>query len=459
MNRSLQFRLSLGLSFAVTVVALVTGIFAFAAARDEALELQDDVLRQIAGLFDHNHLPSPQPVEAQERWRSDEHAQVIVQVLSLPTIRDGVEAPRSHPFTASLRNGMQTVGVDEGEYRVFVRKLDSGERIAVAQETAVRDEAALESALLTVAPLPILAVILVLVVAVLVRQTFKPIGALAAEIDQHDENRFQPVPTIAVPTEVRPFVAAINRLLGRVEQAMVAQQRFVADAAHELRSPITALSLQAERLANAEMSNAARERLGTLREGIERTRGLLEQLLSLARAQVTTAVPQGEISLREIIRRVLEDLMPLAIAKSIDVGVIGAGEVSICASEIDAISIVKNVLDNAIRYTACGGRVDLQISRSARDAFVTVEDNGPGIPLHDRDRVFDPFHRLPGNDATGSGLGLAIAHTVTRRLGGKIELADSDKFPHGLKVTVQFPLPAEGSGQYSRPVKLGTSDC
>ena len=106
MNRSLQFRLSLGLSFAVTVVALVTGIFAFAAARDEALELQDDVLRQIAGLFDHNHLPSPQPVEAQERWRSDEHAQVIVQVLSPPTIRDGVEAPRSHPFTASLRNGI-----------------------------------------------------------------------------------------------------------------------------------------------------------------------------------------------------------------------------------------------------------------------------------------------------------------------------------------------------------------
>jgi two-component system OmpR family sensor kinase len=168
---------------------------------------------------------------------------------------------------------------------VLVKTLPSGGRVAFAQQTEVRDEIARDSALRTLMPFLILLPILLLLVADLVRKIFKPVAALSREIDQRSEQDLYPLVAAPLPLEIRPFVVAINRLLGRVSQSMEAQRRFIADAAHELRSPLTALSLQAERLAGAEMSDQARERLGTLRQGIERGRSLLDQLLALARAQ------------------------------------------------------------------------------------------------------------------------------------------------------------------------------
>ena len=150
----------------------------------------------------------------------------------------------------------------------------------MAQETGVRDEIARDSALRTLMPFLILVPVLLLIVANLVRKMFRPIAALSAEIDQRAEQELHPVEEGHLPAEVRPFVVAINRLLARVNQSMETQRRFVADAAHELRSPFTALSLQAERLAEADMSNLARGRLMTLRRGIERGRSLLDQLLT-----------------------------------------------------------------------------------------------------------------------------------------------------------------------------------
>ncbi len=448
LNESIQLKLSFSLSLCILVVAVVAGIFSFVSAFDEAHELQDSTLRQIAALFDRQHFPLPPPGDNGRANDSDEESRVIVQYLA-----DGVQAigkgdaGMSLPLPITLSDGLHTLDVGGEPFRVLVRTTAGGVRIAVAQETGIRDEIARHSALRTLMPFLILVPILLLIVADLVRKMFRPIAALSAEIDQRAEQELHAVGEDHLPVEVRPFVVAINRLLTRVAQSMDAQRRFVADAAHELRSPLTAISLQAERLAEAEMSDLARERLATLQRGIERGRNLLDLLLTLAKVQATPDVPKAPVSVQSIYRRVLEDLMPLAEAKRIDIGVEGEQDARVCVSELDMIAVVKNLVDNAIRYTLEGGRVDLSVATLEGRAVLRIQDNGPGIPLAERERVFDPFYRTLGSDQVGSGLGLSIVKTVSGRIGAEIQLGFSDEVKgSGLCVCILIPLADASQG-------------
>ncbi|WP_328515743.1 histidine kinase dimerization/phospho-acceptor domain-containing protein, partial [Ralstonia pseudosolanacearum] len=261
---SLQRRLSLWLSAIIVAVAVAAGGFAFVSAFSEAHELQDDVLRQVGAMFDPQHLPAA----SAEAPMADQESRVVVQLLPAPGADAGRASTRATPvFPSTLADGMQTARAGKYDYRVWVRTLADGQRIAVAQETAVRNETARNSALHTVMPFLILVPILLLAMADVLRKMFAPIRRLAHEVDQRDERQLHAIAPDAVPAEVRPFVVAINRLLARVAQSVQAQHRFVADAAHELRTPLTALSLQAERLGEAPMSAAAQERLAALRQG------------------------------------------------------------------------------------------------------------------------------------------------------------------------------------------------
>ncbi|MGK5081532.1 ATP-binding protein [Janthinobacterium sp. HLX7-2] len=442
LNESVQFKLSFSLSLAILVIALVAGIFSFLSAFDEAHELQDDMLHQVAALFDRQHL---QPAHLGDDGRvkdSDEESRVIVQYLAddSKAAEKGAEgAPLPLPIT--LRDGLHTIEVNGEPFRVLVKTTSNGRRIAVAQETGVRDEIARDSALRTLMPLLILVPILLLIVADLVRKMFRPIASLSAEIDQRAEQELHPIEEKHLPAEVRPFVVAINCLLVRVDKAMETQRRFVADAAHELRSPLTALSLQAERLAEADMPDLARERLKTLRRGIERGRNLLDQLLILAKAQSALDLPESPVSVQDVYRRVLEDLMPLAEAKHIDIGVEGEQDAQLWVNELDMIAVVKNLVDNAIRYTPDGGRVDLSVVEEKGRAILRIKDSGPGIQVVEHDRVFDPFYRILGSDQVGSGLGLTIVKAVTDRIGAEIQMGFSDEVKHsGLCICVLMPL-------------------
>lgn len=442
LSESIQLKLSLTLSLAILVVAIVAGIFSFMSAFSEAHELQDDVLRQVAQLMDRQRL-SPAPSPADSRLENgNEEARVIVQRLgdSHPS-SVGVDDGGLLPLPATLADGLHTVKVGGETFRVLIKTTTAGERIALAQESGFRDQIARGSALRTVMPFLILVPILLLLVANLVRKMFRPIATLSSEIDQRAEQDLYPIEAGHFPTEVRPFAVAINRLLARVAHSMDAQRRFVADAAHELRSPLTALSLQAERLAEAEMSGPARERLITLRQGIERGRNLLDQLLALARAQAASESPKSPTSIQSIYRRALEDLMPLAEAKRIDIGVEGAQDAQVWASELDMIAVVKNLIDNAIRYTPEGGRIDLSIDKEERYAVMHIRDTGPGIPLPERDRVFDPFYRMLGSEQTGSGLGLSIIRTIANRIGAEVRFGFTDEVKQtGLSVAILIPM-------------------
>jgi len=442
LNESVQFKLSFWLSLAILVIAMAAGIFSFASAFDEAHELQDDMLRQVAALFDRQHLPLAHLGDDGRAKDSDEESRVIVQYLAEGSkSASRVDSGAPLPLPLSLPDGLQTLEVSGEPFRVLVKTTSSGERIAVAQETGIRDEIARDSALRTLMPLLILVPILLLIVADLVRKLFRPIATLSAEIDQRAEQELHSIEESHLPFEVRPFVVAINRLLARVDQSMENQRRFVADAAHELRSPLTALSLQAERLGEADMSDLARERLMTLRQGIVRGRNLLDQMLTLAKAQAALDRPESSVSVQHVYRCVLEDLMPLAEDKHIDIGVEGEQDAQIWVNELDMIAVVKNLVDNAIRYTPHGGRVDLSVTTEEGRAILRIRDSGPGIQVNERARVFDPFYRTLGSDQVGSGLGLSIVKTVTDRIGAEIELGFTDDARRsGLCVRVIMPL-------------------
>lgn len=442
LNESVQLKLSFTLSLAILVVAIVAGVFSFLSAFDEAHELQDDVLRQVAQLMDRQRL-SPSPLTTDVRPKDvDEESRVIVQRLGEANPSEAsVDAGGTLSLPTTIADGLHTLVVDGESFRVLVKTTAFGERIAVAQEAGFRNEIARDGALRAVMPFLILVPVLLLIVADLVRKMFRPIAALSKEIDLRAEQDLHPVEDRYLPVEVRPFAVAINRLLARVGQSMDSQRRFVADAAHELRSPLTALSLQAERLAEAEMTGLARERLTVLRQGIERGRSLLDQLLTLAKAQSATDAPESPVSVQGIYRRVLEDLMPLAEAKHIDIGVEGTQDAEVWVSELDMIAVVKNLVDNAIRYTPEGGRVDLSVGMAEGKAELRVQDSGPGIQLAERDRVFDPFYRTLGSEQIGSGLGLSIVQTIVHRIGAEIRLDFVDETQQtGLKASVIVPM-------------------
>ena len=442
---SLRTRLSLWLFLAILGVLPLAGLYAFFSAAHEAHKMQDSLLRQIASMFDRHHLPAPQEdIAMPARMNIDAEDKVFVRALSGAAATSGQgDQQAANPLAAlpkTLHNGMHTIRIGHETYRVLVSTMGSGERLAVGQEKAFRDEMANDSLRDTLIPFLVLMPILLLVVAFLIRSTFRPIAELCEEIDSRSEEGLHPIVHPALPVEVMPFVKAINRLLERVEQAMAVQRRFIADAAHELRSPMTALSLQAERLSESEMPACARERLDALRCGILRNKALLEQLLALARAQSPEALPDSTHSMVAIFHHVLEVLLPLAEEKGIDVGLSSDRDVQVQASETDLVALVRNLVDNAIRYTPEKGQVNLGVTMESNVAVLVVEDNGPGIQEAERERVFEPFYRLPGSEAPGSGLGLAIVRAIASRLGATVQLGFTDEIARtGLRAMVVFP--------------------
>lgn len=438
---SLRFRLSIWLTCAVALISAAAGLFSFVSALDEAHELQDNQLRQTAFLISRLDAVPASPLAREREGDPDYNQRVVVRYLRSATGGPVPKAARPPDFSDLLQDGLQTVAVGTELWRVFVRTGSSGVRVAVGQQARVRDSIALASAFRTLVPLVVLMPLLALLVALLVRHMFRPLRQLEDELQRRSEHDLAELGRTGLPSEVWPFVSQINHLLARVAAAIAAQRRFIADAAHEMRSPLTAMSLQADRLAAAEMPAEARSRLRDLTAGLRRTRELLDQMLALARTQDGGRAPPQGVSVQGVIRDVLEDIAPLAEAKRIDLGVVDGVDAELRCDPVELNMLVKNLVDNAIRYTPEQGRVDIALARCAGAVVLRVEDTGPGIPAAERERVFDPFYRILGSGKLGSGLGLAIVRTVAVRMGAGIELLPSTMAVSGLLVQVTFPAP------------------
>lgn len=446
---SLQFKLSLWLSAAIVAFAAVAGGFSFFSAYEEAIELQDDQLRHVAdvvaALEGQPRAPRIQGyAETGGHDARDDDWETRLQVQHLPPRPGDGAQDRRLDLPPDIPNGFATRTLDGVSWRLFTVGPESGERLVVAQPTAIREEIASGGGWRTILPLLGLIPVLLLLAGLMIRRMFKPLRTMAAELDRRSDSDLGALDKANLPSEIVPFVVALDRLLGRVDQAMAMQRRFVADASHELRTPLTALSLQAEGLAEAELPPGAAQRLAVLRQGLARAHNLVAQLLALARARDGHQDDRASVELKKIVREVLEELWPLAEAKNVDLGVVGEIEGRVHGGEVDLRAMVKNLVDNAVRYTPAGGRVDLSAHRDEGGLVFQVDDTGPGIPPEERRRVFDPFHRVLGSGEVGSGLGLSIVAAVAERLKARVELEYACG-QTGLRVRVIFPKEADGS--------------
>lgn len=442
LKNSVQLQLSFSLSLAILVIALLAGVFSFFVAFDEANELQDDVLRQVAQLMQRHQISQELPNTATRLSGLDQESHVFVQHFAGTGPAENAPIEQGAlAFPKDLPDGLHTIEIGGDTFRVLMATNTSADRLAVAQSSAFRDEIARDAAIRTVMPLLILVPVLMLMVGDLIRKMFRPITELSLDIDHRNEQDLRAIEDNNLPSEVRPFAVAINRLLARVGRSMATQRRFIADAAHELRSPLTALSLQAERLAKTDMPVDARARLSVLQQGIERGRNLLEQLLALAKAQSAEALSKSPVSVQSVYKDVLEELLPLAQSKQIDIGVEGTQDIEMWVDKLALRTLIKNLVENAIRYTPQGGQVDLSVEVTSQNALLNIRDTGPGIPPSERERVFDPFYRTLGSEQAGSGLGLSIVKTIADSMGARVHLDFVNQASQsGLSVTVFIPI-------------------
>jgi two-component system OmpR family sensor kinase len=428
MTHSLRGRLFIGLTLMMMATGLGAGILVFQWAFDEAIEMQDSILIQIAGFARNTRFSSDPSINA----GVDAEARVVVEELG--------DRPNGRPDARSLwilHDGLHVVTRDRKPWRFLLLTRPDGSRIAVGQATAVRDEIARDSAFHTILPFAILAPCLLLVIAIVVWQSLRPMIQLAGQLDARRPDDLGTLSLAGTPRELHPFIGAINRLLERIHMMMDQQRRFVADAAHELRTPITAISLQAENLSRAGLSPDSGERLSALQNGARRTAHLLEQLLTMARSEMDRPAEIPVTSLDSCAKEVVADLMPAAMDRGIDLGFEMIEPLSVRGAPAMLISVVHNLIENALRHTPQGGRVDIGIYRAGESVILQIEDSGPGIPAVDLERVFEPFFRGTKPAGDGTGLGLSIVKRIVEQLGGSVALENVAEA--GLRVTVSFP--------------------
>ena len=241
-----------------------------------------------------------------------------------------------------------------------------------------------------------------------------PLNRLQSLIRRRRPTDLSPVPPASVPEEVRPLIVAFNDMMARLEENLHAQQRFIADAAHQMRTPLTGLKMQTDLALRESDPEQLRESLARIAESTDRASHLISQLLSLARAEASfeKLYAVEPVDLNAVVREVAQDLFPRALEKGIDLGVEGAGRpLQVDGNLVLLREMIKNLVDNAIKYTPRGGSVTAR-TRLAGAPILEVEDSGIGIPEADRERVFERFYRVLGSGADGSGLGLPIVREI-----------------------------------------------
>lgn len=439
MNLSIRHRLLLWLLPVLALAGLAFALPTWLNVREEIDELFDKVLRETAYSRTDAALPPTAIPPSMPSADADG-----MDLVSQAWRKDGTLLYRSHPFPPlayPAQAGFATLDWRGEAWRVFNLRTADG-WIQIAQAAEERRETANEVALHLLTPLLALLPALALFVWFGLDRGLRPLRNLVVAVEQRRPEALEPIPDRGLPTEIGTLVGALNGLLRRLDEALAAQRQFTADAAHELRTPLTALSLQAQVAERATDPRKKSVALAALREGIARAGHLVGQLLTLARldpeAAQTALVP---LRLDTLARDCVADRVPLAADRGIDLGMAGADPACVLGDGEALRILLGNLLDNAIRHTPTGGRVDVGVVVDGHGARLEVGDTGPGIPEAERNRVFDRFYRGAGNTGPGSGLGLAIVKRIADRHGATVSLAEGGG-GRGLKASVHFPKPS-----------------
>jgi two-component system OmpR family sensor kinase len=412
------------LIFGLAVACLIAGYGIFHSARHEAGELFDYELRTV-GLSMPANIATTSGAEQREHDFKD-----LADDRIAIDIWDAAGALVYHsakePVLPKLSEGFRTIERNEYRWRVFGVQ-QAGRYVQVAQPYSVRDNLAARLALRTLWPLALLVPVTIALVLLIVARGLAPIGGLSRALANRSIESLDPVVIDdRVPVEIRPLVDALNDLLERLNVASKAQRTFVADAAHELRTPLTALKLQLQAAKRDALASSDARVIERLEGRVNRIIHLAQQLLSMAREDASHEKSMIPVSLRCVAEQSVSDLSLLAEAKQIDLGLDahepagpGSGNDAYCVlGDEQALGILlNNLVDNAIRYTPKGGRVDVVLKRDTQTGGVSLEvaDTGPGIADDEIKRVFDRFYRGASVKEQGSGLGLAIASSIAVR--------------------------------------------
>jgi two-component system, OmpR family, sensor kinase len=444
--KSLRGRLIALLLVGIVVAATTTAYLVYLQANDEISELYDAHLQQIATLLSRQaNVNTWQDIIGDEmaglaklqHWEEEEF---LIQVWS----RDGklvdslpnLEAHYQVPLQAV--NGLQFHAHAGFDWRVY-RADGPNYIVQVAQLDRPRAATIQQTSIYLLFPLLLQIPLFIAVAWLAVRLGLQPVDSLSRELGERQPESLHPLSTRRLPGELQPLVRSLNSLLQRLAAALQYQRNFIGDAAHELRTPLTALRLQLDALRRADSVEERAEVVDALDAGIARASKLINQLLQIARAENADYLqPTTELSLERISAEAMERHLPEARTRAIDLGVrrLEAGTLHAPPGEIE--TVLDNLLANAIRYSPAGGRVDLALYRSGGMTTLEVSDNGPGIPVAERERVFERFYRLLGTAAEGTGLGLAIVKTICQRNGARITI-DAGPAERGTRVQVQWP--------------------
>lgn len=430
---SLRAQLSVSLLIAALATAAALGYLTYKETLEQNKKIIDYQLRQTAlSLRDQGMVD-----DWQREFLEDEKNDVVVKIWT----KKGSALYTSHPEIPLPENaalGFANIQASGRQWRVYSME-GRGRIILVAQPYEIRHDLAADAALHSLRPLIAFVPLMALLIWAIVGRALKPLKRMEREVTSRGARSLHPVSEEGLPSEIAPLVQALNALLSKLKEAFAAQRAFVADAAHELRSPLTALKLQLHLMAIANDEAEKSSAMQKLNDGVDRASRLIEQLLTAARTEYSkTTYREERVDLAELMRRVFGEIYPLAENQRIDVGMEAPDHVHVHGDTVQLYILIRNLLDNAIRYTPLDGVVLASISEQNDSTCLTIDDSGPGIPVEERQRVFRRFYRGHNTTQSGNGLGLAIVKNIVDQHGGTIELRQSHL--GGLQAHVCFPL-------------------
>jgi two-component system OmpR family sensor kinase len=405
---------------------------------------------QINQVFDGELVKIAEAVNLGEDWRGPMRVRIPRPGFNLSvraysardvTYFETVEPSMPEELPKTREAGFAVMQSRGGPWRVYTHVAPEGV-VQVAQPEATRASLARTLSLRMALPELVLIPLFVMFMAWALRRGLAPLRVVGRRVEERDATRLDPLPVADVPAELRPLIEQINALLGRLAKSLEAQRRFVADAAHELRTPVAALALQAQVAERAAQPGARVAAFAELSLGIARATRVVEQLLKLAElGPDVSGEPLRPLDLAHVAREVVGSMAYRARTLGIDLGADAPASAFVLGARSELRSLISNLVDNALRYAPAGTEVTVNVAAGRDGIRLTVVDSGPGIPVAEREAVFERFRRASGDDSSGSGLGLAIAKAVVERHGGRIwlEEAQPGAASPGLAVCVVLP--------------------
>ena len=453
--RSLQVRISLYISLGLLLFATASGVLSFNRAYRAAQELQDREMENLVKLVntEAEDVVSEADAQAASDAVPDDFSEASSPLLSdagmlsdtqIAETADGQldELFDNQPMSGQINllgDGFHTLSApnNTAQWRIYLHSISRNNRLLIVQSSHYRNTVAMQNAWESLWPLLLMIPFLILVCNITVYRLFRPLHRLTEQVsrqgpralDRHADN---------VPSELQPFIDTIRNQFEELEQAHNLNRRFVANAAHQMRTPLTALTLQAEQLHTAATDEQRQEALAALRSSLARHSRLLNSLLAFARSEEPASESHPPLPLAKNLLNLLPDIVLLADNRHQEFTVTRLEDTDAALPERDWRILCQNLLENALKYTPEHGRIELALYSEKSEAVLQIDDSGSGIPPHEYQQVFTPFYRSSDTAvAQGSGLGLAIVQNLVRRYHGDITLSESPL--GGLRVILRLP--------------------